>query len=392
MECSHFQPENKNPSLFQLFLSFLKLGITAFGGPAMVAYIRKMAVMQKKWLDDESFHEGVALCQTIPGATAMQTTAYVGLRTRGLPGAAVSFIGFGLPAFFIMMILSALYVHAHSLPIFVSAFAGLQAIIVAIVANATMSFGTTLLKNWKSILLAIVAAGLFGLGVSPILVILLAALLGFLFPIKQLRPQKIIGSARKPYYSRTLLLLLLAVAAGLVLLFFTNRKVFHLATLMLRIDLFAFGGGFASVPLMFHEIVNVRSWLDGPTFLNGIALGQITPGPIVITATFIGYLLYGSLGGIIATISVFLPSFFILAGIEPYYDRLRRSIYFSKAMAGILCSFVGLLLSVTIRFALQVPWDLARILLASVAFVALRFKINILCVVLIGTIVSLLVF
>jgi len=392
MECSHSQSDNKNPSLIQLFLSFLKLGITAFGGPAMVAYIRKMAVMQKKWLDDESFYEGVVLCQTIPGATAMQTTAYVGLRTRGLPGAAVSFIGFGLPSFFIMMILSALYVHAHSLPIFVSAFAGLQAMIVAIVANATVSFGTTLLKNWRSLFLAAVAAGLFGLSVSPILVILLAALLGFLFPIKQPLPQKIIGSARKHYYSRTYLSLLLAVAAGLVLLFLTNRKVFHLATLMLRIDLFAFGGGFASVPLMFHEIVNVRSWLDGPTFLNGIALGQITPGPIVITATFVGYLLYGSLGGIIATISVFLPSFFILVGIEPYYDRLRRSIYFSKAMAGILCSFVGLLLSVTIRFALHVPWDLARLLLASVAFVALRFKINILWVVLIGTIVSLLVF
>lgn len=392
MGCSHLQSENKNPSLLQLFLSFLKLGITAFGGPAMVDYIRKMVVMQKKWLDDESFHEGVALCQTIPGATAMQTTAFVGLRTRGLPGAAVSFIGFGLPAFFIMMILSALYVHAHSLPIFVSAFAGLQVLIIAIVANATMSFGTTLLKNWKSILLAAVAAGLFWLGVSPILVILLAALLGVLFPMKQLLPQKIIGLARKPHYSRTLLLLLLAVAAGLVLLFFANRKVFHLATLMLRIDLFAFGGGFASVPLMFHEIVDVRSWLDGPTFLNGIALGQITPGPIVITATFIGYLLYGTLGGIIATISVFLPSFFILAGIEPTYDRLRRSIYFSKAMAGILCSFVGLLLSVTIRFASHVPWDLARIFLASVAFVALRFKINILWVVLIGTLVSLLVF
>jgi len=358
----------------------------------MVVYIRKMAVTQKKWIDDESFHDGVALCQTIPGATAMQTAAYVGLRPRGLPGAAVSFIGFGLPAFFIMMILSALYVHAHSLPIFVSAFAGLQAIIVAIVANATMSFGSTLLKNWKSVLLAAVAAGMFGVGASPILVILLASLLGFLLPIKQLLPQKIIGSARKPHYLRTLLLLLLAVAAGLVLLLFTNRKLFHLVTLMLRIDLFAFGGGFASVPLLFHEIVDVRSWLDGPTFLNGIALGQITPGPIVITATFIGYLLYGSLGGIIATISVFLPSFFILAGIEPYYNRLRRSIYFSKAIAGILCSFAGLLLSVTIRLALQVPWDLARILLASVAFIALRFKINILWVVLVGTIVSLLVF
>jgi chromate transporter len=161
---------------------------------------------------------------------------------------------------------------------------------------------------------------------------------------------------------------------------------------MAKIDISAFGGGFASVPLMFHEIVDVHHWLDGPTLLNGIALGQITPGPIVITATFLGYLLYGPLGGIVATISVFFPSFLVVVGVAPYYDRLRMSGHFQKAIEGILCSFVGLLLSVTVRFAMNVSWDLPRILLAIAAFVALRLKVNILWVVLIGTIISVLVF
>jgi chromate transporter len=98
-------PSPPQPSLSELFWSFFRLGLTAFGGPSMVAYIRKMCVEQKGWLDTETFNQGVALCQMIPGATAMQSTAFVGLKTRGVPGAAVCFIGFGLPAFLMMMIL-----------------------------------------------------------------------------------------------------------------------------------------------------------------------------------------------------------------------------------------------------------------------------------------------
>jgi len=129
-----------------------------------------------------------------------------------------------------------------------------------------------------------------------------------------------------------------------------------------------------------------------PCFLlNGIVLGQVTPGPIVITATFIGYLLRGPLGGLVATICVFLPSFTMVVGIVPYFDRLRSSPYFKKVITGILCSFVRLLLTVTIRFAVDIPWDLARLLLSVAAFIALILKVDILWVVLAGTVVSLIV-
>src|SRR5450759_445236 len=97
------------PSIRQLFTSFLRLGLTAFGGPSMIVYIRRLAVEKKCWLDAETFSDGVALCQTIPGATAMQTFGYVGLKTGGFIGPAASFIGFGLPAFLLMMTLAALY-------------------------------------------------------------------------------------------------------------------------------------------------------------------------------------------------------------------------------------------------------------------------------------------
>jgi chromate transporter len=382
------RPGRQNPSLPHLFVSFLRLGATAFGGPAMVAYIRKMAVEKNHWLDEPAARDGVALCQTIPGATAMQMSAYVGFRARGVAGAAASFVGFGLPAFLFMMILSALYARTHTLPSIVSVFNGLQAIVVALVANATLSFGRTFIKNWKNLINAVIAAGLFGLKINPILVIVIAAFFGIILYHKQPVPPAV-GPAKKGHAPRSLFLLLSATGIGFGLLYILDRRLFDLATLMFRIDLFAFGGGFASVPLMFHEIVEVRSWLDGPTLLNGIALGQVTPGPIVITATFIGYLLKGPLGGVIATICVFLPSFMMVVGTVPYFDRLRSSPYFKKVITGIFCSFVGLLLTVTIRFALDIPWDLPRILLSGAAFVALILKVDILWVVLIGTGVSL---
>ena len=390
MEQTQDQYSHPTPSIFDLFTSFLRLGATAFGGPAMVAYIRKMAVEKKRWIDEQSARDGVALCQTIPGATAMQMSAYIGFRARGVAGAGASFIGFGLPAFLFMMILSALYARTHTLPAVVSAFSGLQAIVVALVANATLSFGRASIKNWRNVINALIAAGLFGLKVSPILVIVIAAFLGMILYNKQpVLPATI--PTEKAHAPKSFILLLLATGIGFGLLFFLDRRLFDLTTLMFRIDLFAFGGGFASVPLMFHEVVEIRQWLDGPTLLNGIALGQVTPGPIVITATFVGYLLKGPLGGLLATVCVFLPSFMIVVGIAPYFDRLRSSPYFKKVITGILCSFVGLLLTVTIRFALDIPWDVPRILLSGAAFVALVLKVDILWVVIIGTVISLIV-
>jgi chromate transporter len=376
------------PSLTHIFLSSLKLGATAFGGPAMVPYIGKMAVEQKRWLDDQTFRDGVALCQTIPGATAMQTAAYVGFRARGVSGAAASFIGFGLPAFLLMVGLSALYARSHNLAPVVSVLNGLQTIVVAIVANATVSFGKSSLKGFRDVIIAAIAAGMFAFGIGPILVIVLAALLGLLLHKSDSPLRLSVSAARQSTSARPVFTIASVAALALVLLFLFERKLFDLAAIMFRIDLFAFGGGFASVPLMFHEIVEVRSWMDAQTFLNGIALGQITPGPIVITATFVGYMVYGLIGAIVATVGMFLPSFMIVVGVVPYFDRLRNSIYFTRAIRAILCSFVGLLLTVTFRFALNISWDIPRVLLAAAAFVALLFKVEIIWIVLAGTVIS----
>jgi len=320
----------------------------------------------------------------------MQTAAYVGLRARGLPGAAVCFVGFGLPAFCFMTILSAFYARTHDLPLVLATFQGLRAMTVAIVANATLSFAKRSVRRSADIIIAALAAALFALKMNPIVVILLAALMGLVLHRKQIqpKPQATDESVLQVRSRWRVTPLLLVVAVGFALLFMANRGLFDLGVLMVRIDLFAFGGGFASVPLMYHEIVDVRSWMDGETFMNGIALGQITPGPIVITATFVGYLLYGIAGAVVATASVFLPSFLMVVGVVPHFDRLRASDHFNRCMSGILASFVGLLLSVTIQFGLDVPWDFPRAVLAGASLAALLFKVEILWIVLAGIAVS----
>ena len=371
---------SQNPSLASIFFAFLRLGITAFGGPAMVAYIRKMAVVQKGWLDSAVFDDGVALCQAIPGATAMQVTAYTGLRIRGTAGALAAFIGFGLPAFLLMMALSALYSSTSELPPVKALFLALQAIVVALVAYAAVSIGRTSLRHWIHVLIAGIASVLFLAGVHPIAVIVLAALLGVaILPAPDNKQEIPVTNLLRP--ENSFLILLAGAVIFFVLLYFLQPGLFGLAATMARIDLFAFGGGFAALPLMFHEVVEVHSWLNGTTFINGLALGQVTPGPIVITATFVGFISYGFWGGVVATIAIFIPSFLFVVGTVPYYDRLRGSQMYQKMFKGILFSFVGLLLSVTIKLALAVPWSWFPGLLAAGAFISLLLGAEILWVV-----------
>jgi chromate transporter len=384
-------PEVQRPSLASIFFAFFRLGLTAFGGPAMVTYIRKMVVEQKGWLERAVFDDGVALCQAIPGATAMQVAACTGLRIRGAAGALAAFVGFGLPAFFLMMVLSAFYVSTSALPPVNALFLALQTIVVALVAYSTLSFGRISLKRWLHVIIAGTAAVLFIAGVHPIIVIALAALLGIiLLPVPDKKPE--IPPGKFPRPERSFLVLLAAAVVFFLVLSLIQPDLFALAATMARVDLFAFGGGFAALPLMFQEVVVEHAWLDSATFINGLALGQVTPGPIVITATFVGFLAYGFWGGIVATIAIFTPSFLFVVGTVPYHDRLRSSQLYQKMFQGILFSFVGLLLSVTVKLALAVPWSWSSGLLAAGAFLALLLGAEILWVVIAGIALAIMVF
>jgi chromate transporter len=164
-------------SLRKLFLAFLRLGATAYGGPAMMAYLRQECVGKRQWLTEQEFKEGMALCHTIPGATMMQMTTYIGYRLRVLPGATVAAVGFVLPAFFLMTGLSAAYVAFGNLPLVRALFHGLAAIVVAIILNACVSLTRTAVHGWPGLLLVALAFAALAFRVNLLLVLLGAALL-----------------------------------------------------------------------------------------------------------------------------------------------------------------------------------------------------------------------
>ena len=167
-----------------------------------------------------------------------------------------------------------------------------------------------------------------------------------------------------------------------------DGQLARLALVMMKVDVFAFGGGFASVPLMFREVVDLRRWVPASVFMDGVALGQATPGPIVITATFVGHQVAGLAGAMIGTVCVFLPSLFAVVLVEPWFGRLASSSLFRGAIQGFVLSFVGLLASVTLQFARLTPWNGPSVIIAILALGALLYKIDVLWVVLAGAVMS----
>jgi len=393
------QPQNGStdispvyPTMLQIFLAFLRLGITAFGGPAMVAYIGEMATTKRQWLSKESFKEGVAIAQTIPGAMAMQVAAYVGLRLRGISGALAAYVGFGLPGFVLMIILSVLYRYSLNSPVMTSVFQGLQIIVVAIIARAAFTFGRTIIKAWQDILIGLAAATYLVYGGNPILAIIAGAALGlFIFKEGTISNE---SDKTSPLRSTTRPVLLIILIAFIMLsgLYFLNRKLFDISFLMLKADTFAFGGGFASIPVLLHEVVEVRNWMSTRAFMDGIAMGQVTPGPIVVTATFVGYQVAGTAGALFATFYIYFPSFVFMTLVVPHFDRMKANPLFRKATRGILASFVGLLLAVTLRFGIAVPWTYISVFFVCGAFIALMLKVEVPWVIITGAIVSMIVF
>ena len=381
-----------------LFTRFLKLGTTSYGGPAMSGQIKQVVVTDCGWIREQEFLQGVALCQLIPGATNVQLVTYVGYRLRGIWGAILSVIAFTLPAFIFMVILSAIYFKVQTLWFIEALFKGLGAIVVAIVLYACITLGRSILKDWKVILISFLSFFGFFFRWNVILIFILAGVFALLLRPKERKlespsyGQGLNLTAKKGRDYLILGILAIFICVGVALCYVINPQLTYLSLTLSKIGALAFGGGFTMIPLIQYEVVDHFRWLTTKEFLDGIALGQITPGPIMITATFIGYKLSGLFGALIATIGIFSSSFLILILLIPHYDRLRRIKIVQTMEQGILGSFIGMLGLVLYNFGRAAFVDIPSIIFAGAAFFAILKKISLLYILLSGTILSILVF
>ena len=384
-------------SLPLLFKRFFKLGATAYGGPAIAQHLKKAVVKEYGWLKEPEFMKGLALCQMTPGATFVMLSTYIGYRLRGIWGALTCAVAFVTPAFLLLLILSAFYFRFGDLWYMKSLFKGLGAIVVAIVLNALMNFGKPLLKDWKAVLIAVLSFFAFLLQWNTVLVFLLAALIALILRPASGNPAAIVPSP-SPSSSTAegnypfLALLALCVASLFVISYWWDNVLFQLAITLSKVGLLAFGGGFTIISLIQYEVVDKFQWVSTKEFLDGIAMGQITPGPVMITATFLGYKLAGLWGGILATIAIFSTPFFLISLVIPQYDRIQGLTVIRRMEQGILSAFIGMLGLVLFNFGRAAFVDIPSVIFTAGAFLALLKKVDLAYILLTGAILSILVF
>lgn len=360
------------PTLLEIFLCFLRVGATAYGGPAMMPMMRDN-ILRRGWLDAETFKIGLSLCQTIPGGTLMQLAAYTGLILRGLPGAVAGFLGFATPATLLITGLSALYTAGQGLTLTQSAMAGLSAVVLGIILLAVHDFWRKYATGPRRIILTLIACGLFLSGVSPAWIICGAALAGPLVFLDETAPP--VSLPRTPVSMVGVAVLALLCVGWLAATYAWRPLLFTLSLSMAKADLLAFGG-YGVFPALYHEAVDLNRWMSAETFMDGMALAQVTPGPFMLGACFVGYHIAGLVGAITGGAWIFTPSFFILMFTVPVAGRLLGWQPFRRGLSGVLSTLGGLILAVGIQLARGMDWTPAKALLFLGAAIALHRKVD----------------
>ncbi|MFC0270479.1 chromate transporter [Metabacillus herbersteinensis] len=340
--------KNKLQTLLEILLVSIRLGVTSFGGPiAHLGYFHEEYVRRRKWMDEKSYVDLVALCQFLPGPASSQVGIGIGVMRGGVMGGIVAFLGFTMPSV-IALILFALAVNEFDLGDS-GWIKGLKIVAVAVVAHAILGMAQKLTPDIqrKSIaLFAVVATLLWQTAFTQVGVILLSAFVGFLI-FKQNKTED--ASISKFPISRGFATICLALFFGLLIILPILREVTSLSWIAMfdsfyRSGSLVFGGGHVVLPLLEQEFVPA-GWLTEETFLAGYGAAQAVPGPLFTFAAYIGAVISGWQGGLIATIAIFLPAFLLILGTLPFWDVLRRNPKINGALMGVNAAVVGILIS-----------------------------------------------
>lgn len=376
-----------NSHLKEVTLLFLKLGIIGFGGPAAhIAMMRDEVVKRRKWVTEEEFLDLIGATNLIPGPNSTEMAIHLGYIRAGWWGLLVGGACFIAPAVLIVLALAWVYMQYGAAPQAAWLLYGIKPVIIAIVVQALWGLGKTALKSVPLALLGIVVLSLYLLGVNEI-VLLFGGAIAYV----------LIEGTRKAWHARaaSALLPIPLTLPGLLAQGASGLATFNLWTLFLtflKIGAVLYGSGYVLLAFLRNDLVERLGWLTNQQLLDAVAIGQLTPGPFFTTATFIGYVLGGIPGGLVATLGIFLPSFIFVAISGPLIPRLRKWPATALLLDGINVAALGLMAGVT--------WDLGRAALvdwltisiaAVAAFMLIRFKLNSAWLVLGGSLVGLLV-
>jgi chromate transporter len=350
----------------------LRLGITAFGGPAAhIAMLRAEVVERRRWLSDEQFLDLLGATNLIPGPNSTEMFIHIGYLRAGWRGLIAGGVCFILPAALIVGALAWAYVAYGATPAATWLLYGVKPVIIAVVLQALWGLGRSAVKNWLLGAVGLAVLALYLLGINEIALLLGGGALVML--IANLRRLRSAGGGRG--LAAALLLgaptALLAQAAGAPV---------SLATLFLtflKIGAVLYGSGYVLLAFLRNDFVERLGWLTDRQLLDAVAIGQVTPGPVFTTATFIGYVVAGAPGAALATAGIFLPSFLFVALTNPLIPRLRRSPWMGAFLDGVNVAAVGLMVAVTWELGRAAVVDWLTLALALIAAVLLlRFKVN----------------
>ncbi|MBD8036801.1 chromate transporter [Solibacillus sp. A46] len=335
-------------TLIEIFFVSTKLGFTSFGGPiAHLGYFHEEYVRKRKWMDDKSYADLVALCQFLPGPASSQVGIGIGVVRAGAIGGIVSFIGFTLPSV-VALIIFALVVQGLDLSQ-AGWIYGLKIVAVAVVAHAILGMAQNLTpdRQRKTIaLFAVIVTLIWQTAYSQVGVILLGAFIGFLL----YKREKADVEGMSPFpLSRRFAIGCLVLFFGLLFLLPILRELTSIQWIALfdsfyRSGALVFGGGHVVLPLLEREFVPT-GWLSEEAFLAGYGATQAVPGPLFTFAAYIGAVMNGWLGGLLATVAIFLPAFLLVFGTLPFWDSLRRNSKVKGALMGVNAAVVGILIS-----------------------------------------------
>lgn len=369
---THSSPQR----LVELARLFFKLGVIGFGGPAAhIAMMEDEVVKRRGWLTRSHFLDLVGATNLIPGPNSTEMAIHVGYTYGGIPGLAIAGICFILPAVTITAVFAWIYVQFGNLPQVAPFLYGIKPAVIAVIVGALWRLGNKAVKSRQLLLIGVGVAVILLLGLNEVIALLVGGIVGMLWLRVQRTPPKNTVEAIVGFLGGGVVLKAVAQTAA-----DASPSLWQLGGFFLKVGSILFGSGYVLVAFLEGEVVDKYGWLTQQQLLDAIAIGQFTPGPVLSTSTFIGYVISGIPGAIVATLGIFFPSFVFVAILNPLIPKLRQSPWTAAFLDAVNVSAVGLMAVVTVRLALETllqPLDWVAMGITVLAAIALfRWRLN----------------